>query len=132
LSLRWQKHVCSNNDPNDASFVWVAATIEGRDAVENYVACKIFPLAASFGFESVPLGMTPMSKVKIPLPLFAVGTIAAEHANHFSAEVETEAERVLVSFRPREYVALRVVNILNGGHLNHVLEQMGVSYFSYP
>jgi hypothetical protein len=125
LSLRWQKHVCSNNDPNDASFVWAAATIEGRDAVEEYVACKIFSLAASFGFESVPLGMTP-------LPLFDVGTIAMEHTDHFLVEVEIEAERVLVSFRPREYVALRVVNIPNGGRLNHVLEQMGVSYFSHP
>jgi hypothetical protein len=47
-------------------------------------------------------------------------------------EVETEAERVLGSFGPREYDALRVANIPNGGHLNCVLEQMGVPYFPCP
>jgi hypothetical protein len=48
------------------------------------------------------------------------------------AEVETEAERVLGSFGPREYDALMVANILNGGRLNRVLEQMGVPYFPRP
>jgi hypothetical protein len=74
---------CLDNDPNDATFVRVTTTIGGRDAVEEYLACKICPLAASFGFESVPLGMTPVSKVESPLPLFDVGTIAAEHTDLF-------------------------------------------------
>jgi hypothetical protein len=50
---------CMNNDPNDVAFVRATATIRGRDVVEEYVACKIYPLAASFGFESAPLGTTP-------------------------------------------------------------------------
>jgi hypothetical protein len=50
---------CLNNDPNDVAFVRATATIRGRDVVEEYVACKIYPLAASFGFESAPLGTTP-------------------------------------------------------------------------
>jgi hypothetical protein len=36
---------CPDNDPNDASFVRATATIGGRDAVEEYVACKMYPLA---------------------------------------------------------------------------------------
>jgi hypothetical protein len=68
---------CLDNDPNDTTFVRATVIIEGRDAVEEYTACKIFPLAASFGFGSVPLGTTPVSRVETPLPLFAVGTIAA-------------------------------------------------------
>jgi hypothetical protein len=48
----------------------------------------MYPLAASFGFESVPLRMTPVLKVEGPLPLFFMGTIAAEHADHFLVEVE--------------------------------------------
>jgi hypothetical protein len=96
------------------------------------VVCKIYPLAVSFGFEGVPLRTTPVSKVETPLPLFAVGTIAAEHANRFLVEVETETERVLGSFGSREYDALRVANILNNGRLNRVLEQMGVLYFPHP
>jgi hypothetical protein len=68
---------CLDNDPNDTTFVRATVIIEGRDAIEEYTACKIFPLAASFGFGSVPLGTTPVSRVETPLPLFAVGTIAA-------------------------------------------------------
>jgi hypothetical protein len=88
------------------------------ERVEEYVACKMYPLAVGFGFESVPIGMTPMSKVENPLPPFAMSTIDAEHDGHVLAEVETEDERVLGSFRPREYDALVAINILNGGHPN--------------
>jgi hypothetical protein len=109
---------CPNDDPNDAAFVQATVTIEGCDAVEEYVACKVYPLAVGFGFESGAVGMTLISKLETCLPLFTVGTIAAEHVNHFLVEVETDAERVLGNFGPREYDAFAVVNILNGGHLN--------------
>jgi hypothetical protein len=36
-----------------------------------------------------------------------------------------ETEKVLGSFGPKEYDALRLPNIPNGGHLNSVFEQMG-------
>jgi hypothetical protein len=51
---------CPDNDPNNAAFVWATVTIGGRDAIEEYTARKILPLAASFGFESVPPRMTPI------------------------------------------------------------------------
>jgi hypothetical protein len=51
---------CSNNDPIDVAFVRATATIGGHDVVKEYVACKMYPLAPGFAFESVPLGMTPM------------------------------------------------------------------------
>jgi hypothetical protein len=107
---------------NDAAFIWATTTIMGCDAVEEYVAYKIYLLVPSFSFKSVLLRMTPVSNVETPLPLFDVGTIAMEHTDRFLAEVETEAKRVLGSFRPREYDALRVANILNDGHLKHILE----------
>jgi hypothetical protein len=78
----------------------------------------MYSLAIGFGFESVPLGTTPVSKVETPLPLFVVGTVAAGHADQVLAKIETEAERVLGSFGPREYDALRMANIPNSGHLN--------------
>jgi hypothetical protein len=96
------------------------------------MACKIFPLVASFGFESVPLGTTPILRVETPLLLFALGTIVAEHADHFLVKLETEIEKVLGSFRLREYDALRLANIPNGGRLNCVFEQIGVSYSPRP
>jgi hypothetical protein len=109
---------CSNNDPNDV--------------VEEYVACKMYPLALGFGFESMPLGTTPVSKVETPLSLFAVGTIAVGHTDRVLVEIEIEAGRVLGSFGPREYDAFRIVNILNGDRLNRVLEQVWVPYAPRP
>jgi hypothetical protein len=123
---------CLDNVPNDVAFVRATTTIGGCDAVEEYIACKIYPLAASFGFESVPLGTTPVSKVETPLPLFAMGTIAVEHTGHFLVEVKKEAERVLGSFEPREYDSLMVENIMDDSRLNHILEQMRVPYFPCP
>jgi hypothetical protein len=92
----------------------------------------MYLLAAGFGFENVPLGTTPMSKVDTPLPLFAMGSIAAEYVARVLAEVETKAEKVLGSFGPKEFDALCTMNIPNGGRLNWILEQMGVSYAPRP
>jgi hypothetical protein len=106
--------------------------LSGVVMLSKSVACRVYPLAVGFNFESVPLGITPMLKVETPLPQFVVGTIAAEHTDHFWAEVETETDRVLGSFGPRIYDALMAVNIPNDGDIYRVFEQMGVSYFPRP
>jgi hypothetical protein len=123
---------CTDSDPNDAAFVRVTITIRGHDAIVEYMVWKFFSLATGFGFKSVPLGTTLVSKVETPLPLFVVGTIAAEHANHFLAKVDMEAKKVMGSFGPREYDALRVADIPNAGCLNCIFEQIGISYFPRP
>jgi hypothetical protein len=123
---------CLDDDLNDAAFIWATSTIGGRYTVDEYVACKLYPLATDFIFKSMPVGRTLLSKVEICLSLFAVVTIVAEHADHFLAEMEMYAERVLGSFRPREYNAVAVANILIGGHPNRVFEQMGVLYAPRP
>jgi hypothetical protein len=61
-----------------------------------------------------------------------VGIVAAGHTDRVLALIEMEAERVLGSFGPREYDALKMVNILNGGRLDRVLEQMGMLYSPHP
>jgi hypothetical protein len=45
---------CQDNDPNDAAFVDATATIRGHNVVEEYVSCRMYPLAASFNFDSDP------------------------------------------------------------------------------
>jgi hypothetical protein len=104
---------CPNNDPNDATFVLATTSIEGRDAVEEYVACKMYLLATGFDMKSVSLGMTPVLMVETPLPLFVVGDVAAEHADTVLAEIEMESKKVLGSFGPKEHDALRIANISN-------------------
>jgi hypothetical protein len=102
---------CLDNDHIDAAFVRATATIEGRDAVKEYVARKMYSLAMGFGFKSVPLVMTLVSKLETPLPLFTMGSIVAEYATHVLAEVESEAEKVLGTFGPKEYDSLCMANI---------------------
>jgi hypothetical protein len=109
---------CPDDDPNDAAFVRATATFEGRDAIEEYVACKTYPLEVETALRLFAVGTIAVSKVETALRLFAVGTIAAEHANRVLAKIETKAERVMGSFGPREYGALMAANIPNGAHLN--------------
>jgi hypothetical protein len=109
---------CPDDDPNDAAFVRATATFEGRDAIEEYMACKTYPLEVETALRLFAVGTIAVSKVETALRLFAVGTIAAEHANRVLAKIETKAERVMGSFGPREYGALMAANIPNGAHLN--------------
>jgi hypothetical protein len=55
---------CPDDDQNDATFIRVTTTIGSRDTVEEFVACKMFPLASDFGFKDVTVGMTPVSKIQ--------------------------------------------------------------------
>jgi hypothetical protein len=122
----------SDDDSNNAAFVQVTTTIGGRDVVEEFVACKMFPLASNFGFKDVPVGTTPVSKVRTSLPLFPVEPVSVEDVSRVLAEVETEAERFLGSFGPREYDVVMAAKLPNGGRLNHVFGQMGVVYAPRP
>jgi hypothetical protein len=116
---------CPDADPNDVAFIDVTATIGGRDAIKEFVACKMYPLGSGFGFKDMVVGTTPMSKVQTPLPVFPMGTAFVEGASHLLVKIETEAEKMLRSFGPKEYDTLSTVNLTNGGHLNRVFEQMG-------
>jgi hypothetical protein len=72
---------CLDNDPNDAAYVQATATIKGYNAVEEYVACKMYPLVTSISFDNMAIDTMPMSKVKTPLPMFVVENVAAKHTN---------------------------------------------------
>jgi hypothetical protein len=61
---------CLDNDVNDATFVRVTVTIEGHDAVKEFVACGKYPLASSFDFRDVAISTIAMSKVETPLLVF--------------------------------------------------------------
>jgi hypothetical protein len=63
----------------------------------------------------------PVSKARTLLPLLPLELVSAGDADHVLAEVEMEAERFLGSFQPREYDALMMAKLPNGGHLNRVL-----------
>jgi hypothetical protein len=83
----------------------------------------MYPLASSFRFRDMTIGMIVMSKVQTPLPLFPIEVVSTKNTGHFLAKIETDAERILGTFGPKEYDALRMVKLLNGGHLNRVLSR---------
>jgi hypothetical protein len=63
---------CPDDDANDVAFIRATNTIGSREVVEEFVACKMYPLASSFGFKGVTLGTTPVSKVRTPLLVFLI------------------------------------------------------------
>jgi hypothetical protein len=123
---------CSDNDVNNAFFVRVTTTIGGRNAIEEFLACGMYPLASGISFRDIALGMTTMSKVETSLLLFPVDAISAEGDGHFLAKVETDAKRILGNYGPKEHDVLIMEKLLNGDCLNWVFEQIGVPYAPRP
>jgi hypothetical protein len=113
---------CPNDNASDATFIRVTVTIGGWDTVEEFVACKMYSLASSFGFSGVTIGTTPMLKVQMPFPLFPIEMVSTEDGSRVLAEVEMEAEIILGSFRSNEHDALKMEKLPNGGRLNHIFE----------
>jgi hypothetical protein len=108
---------CPDNDVNDIAFIRAAATIGGCDAMEEFLAYRMYPLISGFDFRDVMGGMTAVSNVKTPLPLFPVEAVSTDDAGHFLAKVETDAEKILGSYGPKEHGAVMMAKLPNGGHL---------------
>jgi hypothetical protein len=66
-----------------------------------------------------------VSEVETPLPVFPMDVIYAEASARFLAKVQTDAEKSLGSYGPKEQEACMVVKLSNGG-------RMGVSYGPRP
>jgi hypothetical protein len=58
----------------------------------------MYPLASNFDFRGVIVSMTPVLKIRTPLPLLPMEIISMENVGHVLAELETEAKRILGSF----------------------------------
>jgi hypothetical protein len=54
---------CADDDCGDAAFVRNTSLIGGQDTIEEYLACRMFLLLASFGFGEIADGETPISKI---------------------------------------------------------------------
>jgi hypothetical protein len=54
---------CPKGDANDAAIVLATTIIRGQDNVEEFMACRMYPLTSSFGFSDMTIGMMPVSKV---------------------------------------------------------------------
>jgi hypothetical protein len=119
---------CADDDSRDVAFIHATKFIGGRDAVEEFVACGVYPLAAGAGFDRVVTCTTLVSKWKVLLPKF----IAAHKDDvQFLARVELEAEGIAGSYTKPEHDAC-LAHMHNGGRLNRVFELAGVTYGPRP
>jgi hypothetical protein len=66
------------------------------------LACRVYPLSASFKFGEIAKGDTLVSKVVVPLLDFDVVKPGREDDPQFLAKVELDAERIVGSYGPRE------------------------------
>jgi hypothetical protein len=117
---------CVDDDMSDNAFFWGSKHIRGRDVVEEFIACNVWLLAVSISFEQVKVGVTPVSKLKVPLPRFAVAREDDEDDAKFLARVEKEARVLVGSYTRPEHEACSVLS--KNGRLNRVLELAGVAY----
>jgi hypothetical protein len=58
---------CGLGDVNVAAFTEAVSIIEGRDTMEEFLACGIWPFSEKCDFE-VETKETPLSKVMVPMP----------------------------------------------------------------
>jgi hypothetical protein len=112
---------CSDNDSGDAAFVRATNFFGGRDTVEEFVACGMHPLTTSVGFDKVATLVTPVSKLKVPLPKFVVVRKDDEDDVKLLARVELEAKGIVGSCTHPEHEAC-IMSLRNRGRLNRVFE----------
>jgi hypothetical protein len=113
---------------SDDAFIWASQNIGGRDTVEVFVPCGIWPLSAGVDFEHVKVDLTLVSQLKVPLPNFPM-----RHKDdvRFLARVKQEARNIVGGYTRMEHKAC-IASLPNNDRLNHVLEVMGVGYGSRP
>jgi hypothetical protein len=101
---------CLDDDTNDIAFIRATATIGGRDAVKEFMACKMYPLASGFIFRGVTIGSTLVSKVRNPLLVFPVEALSVESASRILAEVETRLKGSLGALGQKSMMHLKQRN----------------------
>jgi hypothetical protein len=84
---------CPDDESRDIAFVKASSSI--RDAVEEYLACEMHQLSASVNFRGITDGVTPVLRVRQPLPKFHAKRKEDEDDIQFLARVELEAESVV-------------------------------------
>jgi hypothetical protein len=95
--------------------------------VEEYLTCGMSSLSIDISFERVADGVTPVSRLKLPLPKFHAMRMHDEDDVQFLARVELEAEGIVGIYTCPEHDVC-MAGQPNGGRLNRVFELAGVSY----
>jgi hypothetical protein len=95
LDFRTEPPHCPDDESRDIAFVKASSSIRSRDAVEEYLACEMHQLSASVDFRGITDGVTPVLRVRQPLPKFHAKHKEDEDDIQFLVRVELEAESVV-------------------------------------
>jgi hypothetical protein len=66
--------------------------------VEEFVSCGVWPLAGGVSFKLVKVGLTSVSKLKVPLPRFSISCKDEEDDARLLERVEQEARNIVGSY----------------------------------
>jgi hypothetical protein len=115
---------CSPGDANVAAFTEAASLIGGRDAVEEFLACGIWPLNEKCDFD-VERKETPLSKVVVPMSKITpvIGTKESEAA--FETWIVHVANLLVGKYNVAEHNAYMG---LHYGWLNRIFELASVLF----
>jgi hypothetical protein len=86
---------CPDGEAGDVAFVKDTCTIGSRDTMEEYMACRLFPLSVSFNLGEIADGETSVLKLAIPMPEFPVARRPEETNDGFRVRVELAAVNVV-------------------------------------
>jgi hypothetical protein len=122
---------CPDDDLSIDAFVWAYKYIGGWDAMEEFVACGIWPLGADVNFDQVSVSVTLVSKLNVPRPNFVASCNDDKDDVKSLARVESNA-KVIVGNYTRLGHDTCVVGLHNEGWLNCALECVGVAIGPRP
>jgi hypothetical protein len=121
----------TTQDLIDDAFVWASQNIRGRDVVEEFLSCGIWPLSTGIDFEHVKVDFNLVSWLKMLLPKFPKRRQGEKDDVRFLERVEQEARNIVGSYMRTKNEAY-LASIPNNDRLNRVLELTGVSYGPHP
>jgi hypothetical protein len=99
--------------------------------VEEFVACGVWPLGVCVNFGQVSVGVTPVSKLKVPLPSFISSRKDTEDDVKFLERVESDAMVIVGGCTHPEHDAC-IAGLHNEGCLNRVHELAVLTYGPHP
>jgi hypothetical protein len=98
-------YACSVDNANVMAFVEAIAIIGGRDVVEEFLACGVWPLSSSWDF-SVEMRESPLSKVTVPMPQVTVAIGEKEMPAAFEAQIVIVVNVLIGNYSMTESISL--------------------------
>jgi hypothetical protein len=104
----------------------------GRDLVEEFIVCGVWPLAHDWDLGTVKLRLMPFLENRMVLsPAFAIELQGRDVAT-FVREAEAEAMRIVGKYSARTEMTRSWDIQSSNVRLNHVFELNGLRYGPYP